>query len=61
MRAVAGVLLLIVTASLHAAPDDVLAPNYARMAVVQPERGRDSTGARTGAELSGTSGQHDTI
>ncbi|WP_201483994.1 conjugal transfer protein TraF, partial [Escherichia coli] len=30
MRAVAGVLLLIVTASLHAAPDDVLAPNYAR-------------------------------
>ncbi|HAN3631701.1 TPA: type-F conjugative transfer system pilin assembly protein TraF, partial [Escherichia coli] len=30
MRAVAGVLVLLATASLHAAPDDVLAPNYAR-------------------------------
>ena len=26
MRAVAGVLVLLATASLHAAPDDVLAP-----------------------------------
>ena len=30
MRAVAGVLVLLATASLHAAPDDVLVPNYAR-------------------------------
>ena len=30
MRAVAGVLVLLATASLHAAPDDVLTPNYAR-------------------------------
>ena len=30
MRAVAGVLVLLATAPLHAAPDDVLVPNYAR-------------------------------
>lgn len=64
MRAVAGVLVLLATASLHAAPDDVLVPNYAREEGWQwykPECGRDSTGACARADPSGTSGQHDAI